>query len=66
MRAKAELQVLDEPVRSVSATGLTAQIGLTGQTAQTVENTDLATKNSTVKAEDQDWRLPLISYLNMF
>jgi len=30
MQAKAELQVLDEPVRPVDATGLTAQTGLTG------------------------------------
>ena len=32
MRAKAELQVLDELVRPVDAIGLTAQIGLTTQT----------------------------------
>ena len=30
MQAKAELQVLNEPVQPVDATGLTAQTGLTG------------------------------------
>ena len=39
MQAKVELQVLDEPVRPVDATCLTAQTGLTGHatclTAQT-------------------------------
>ena len=59
----AELQFLDEPVKPVDATGLTAPTGLTGPetglTDQTAENTDSAMK----KAEDQDWRVPIISYL---
>ena len=48
MQAKVELQVLDEPVRPVDATCLTAQTGLTGHetglTAQTTENTNSAMK----------------------
>ena len=63
MRVKAELQVLDELVRPVASTGLTAQTGLTGPvtglTAQMVGNTDSAAK----KDEDRDWRTPIISYL---
>ena len=57
MRVKAELQVLDEPVRPVAATGLTGpEIGLTAQSA---ENTNSVAK----KTEDQDWRVPIIFYL---
>jgi len=41
MQAKAELQVLDEPVRPVDATGLTAQTGLT---AHTIGDTNSAMK----------------------
>ena len=63
MQIEAELQVLNEPVTPVEATGLTAQPGLTGPetglTAQSPGNTDSAMK----KAEDQDWRVPIISYL---
>jgi len=48
MQAKAELQVLDEPVRSVDSTGLTVQTGLTGHetglTAQTTGDTNSAMK----------------------
>ena len=48
MQAKAKLQVLDEPVRPVDATGLTAQTGLTGHetglTAQITGNTNSAVK----------------------
>ena len=55
MQAKADLQVLDEPVRPVDATGLTAQTGLTGHetgltghetglTAQITGNTNSAMK----------------------
>ena len=48
MQAKAELQVLDEPVRPVDATGLTTQTGLTGLetglTAQTTGDTNSAMK----------------------
>jgi len=48
MQAKVELQVLDEPVRPVDATGLTAQTGLTGHvtglTAHTTGNTNSAMK----------------------
>ena len=47
---KAELQVLDAPVRPVDATDLTDQ---------STENTDSAVE----RAEDQDWRVPIISYL---
>ena len=50
MRVKAELQVLDEPVRPVASTGLTSQ---------TVGDADSAAK----KAKDRDWRAPIISYL---
>ena len=50
MQTKAEFLVLDASVRPVSKTGLTAQ---------SAENAD-----STVeRAEDQDWRVPIISYL---
>ena len=63
MQMIAELQFLDEPVKPVDVTGLTAQTALTGPetslTDQTAENTDSAVK----KAEDQDWRVPMISYL---
>ena len=49
------MQVLDQPVRPVTSTG---------QTAQATEDTNLAAKDdSIIKAEDQDWRVPLISYL---
>ena len=41
MLAKVELQVLDEPVRPVDATGLTAQTGLI---AHTTGNTNSAMK----------------------
>ena len=48
MQTKAELQILDEPVRPVDATSLTAQTGLTGHetslTAQTTRNINLAMK----------------------
>ena len=57
MQMIAELQFLDEPVKPVDATGLTGPE--TGLTDQTAENTDSAMK----KAEDQDWRVPIISYL---
>jgi len=68
MRVKTELQVLDEPVQPVEATGLTAQTDLTdsdtGLTSESTENTNSAAKDdSIVKTEDQDWRVPLISYL---
>ena len=48
MQAKVELQVLDEPVRPVNATGLTAKTGLAGHvtslTAHTTGNTNSAMK----------------------
>ena len=48
MQAIAELQILDELVRSVDATSLTAQTGLTGHetslTAQITGNTNSAMK----------------------
>ena len=68
MRIKAESLVLDEPVRLVAETGLTALIGLTGpETGLTAEggmNSNSA-ENSTqkVEAEVQDWRVPIVSYL---
>ena len=50
MRATAEILVLDEPVTPVDSTGLTVQ---------SPENTNSAVE----RAEDQDWRVPIISYL---
>jgi len=48
MRIEDELQILDEPVRPVESTGLTAQTGLTGPetslTAQSAGSTDSAIK----------------------
>ena len=61
MQTKAEFLVLDQPVRPVSDTGVTAQTGLTGS--------DVGNPNSVVKDDlvikdgDQDWRVRLISYL---
>jgi len=53
MQAKAKLQVLDEPVRPVDATGLTAQTGHeTGLTAQITGNTNSAMKgDSSLKSK---------------
>ena len=67
MQAKAKLQVLDEPVRPVDATGQTAQTGLTGHetglTGNAVVGSDSAKKDdSIVSAEAQDWRVSFISY----
>ena len=55
MRIKAESLVLDEPVRPVAETGLTAEGSMNSNSAE----------NSTqkVEAEVQDWRVPIISYL---
>ena len=54
MQMIVELQFLDEPVKPVDVTGLTAQTGLTGPetglTAQSVGNTDSALE----RAGDQD------------
>ena len=60
MQAKAKLQVLDELVRPVDATGLTAQTGLTSNrtclTAQTAGDTNSAMKDDSItKADDQEW-----------
>ena len=68
MQTKAELQLLDQPVRPVEAIGLTAPTGLTGQetslTTQAAENAVSAIKDdSIIEAEDQDWQVPIISYL---
>ena len=61
MQTKAEFLVLDEPVRSVGNTGLTAQTGLT---SDATGNSNLALKDDLIiTAESQDWRVPLISYL---
>ena len=63
MQMIAELQFLDEPVKPVDATGLTAQTSPTGPetglTDQIAENTDSVMK----KVKDQDWRVSMISYL---
>ena len=59
---------MDEPVRPIAETGLTALTGLTGpETGLTAEggmNSNSA-KNSTqkIEAEAQDWRVPIVSYL---
>jgi hypothetical protein len=68
MRAKVMFQVLDEPIRPVEATGLTAQTSLTspetGLTSESADNTNSAARDdSIIKAEDQNWRVPLIFYL---
>jgi len=68
MRIKVESLVLDEQVRPVAETGLTALTGLTGQeiglTAEGGENCTSANKvNQKVEAELQDWRVPIIAYL---
>jgi hypothetical protein len=68
MRAKAELQVLDEPVRPDAPTGLTAQTGLTGPetglTGRSAENSEsAATSNYKGKVEVADWRMPIVTYL---
>ena len=55
MQAKAESLVLDQPVRSVCATSLTGQAA---------GGTDSAVKDYLIiKAEHQDWRPPIVSYL---
>ena len=60
MQMKAEFLVLDEPVRP-GDTGLTTQTGLTGDAAG---NPNSALKGDLIiAAKDQDWRVPLISYL---
>ena len=61
MRAKAECQVLDDQVWPAEATGLTTQTGLTGGFAD--DSNSAMRDDLIVKAEDQDWRVPLISYL---
>jgi len=68
MKIKAESLVLDESVRPVSETGMTAQTGLTGpETGLTTEGgvSSSSAKLSTQKIEDgvQDWRVPIIAYL---
>ena len=55
MQAKAEFFVLDEPVWPVGNTGLTGSID---------DDTNSAIGDgSVINAEDQDWRVPLITYL---
>ena len=68
MQTKAELQVLDEPVWPVNATGLTTQTGLTGHetsvTAQITWDTNSAMKIiQSLKPKNRIWRDPIISYL---
>ena len=63
MQAKVELQVLDEPVRPVDATGLTAQTGLI---AHTTGNTNSAMKvDSSLKLNTKTERVHIISYLKI-
>ena len=68
MRIKAKPLVLDESVRPVAETSLTAPTGLTGPetslTAEGGENSNSA-ENPTqkVEAEVQYWRVPIIAYL---
>ena len=70
MQAKAKLQVLDEPVQPVDATGQTAQTGLTGHETS-LNHPDywkyqLGYKSWFItKAEDQDWRVHMMSYLKI-
>ena len=69
MQIKAESLVLDEPVRSIAGTGLTAKTGLIGQEtgliAEGGENCSSANKSDQkVKAKVQDWRMPIVTYLN--
>ena len=68
MQTKAEFLVLDQPVRPVSDTGLTAQTGLTGPETSLIGNAVVDSNSAKrddliVVAEGQDWRIPLISYL---
>ena len=57
MQIKAELLVLDEPVRPVAETGLTAEGG--------VESSLVGNPNRKVEAEVQDWRMPIIRYIRI-
>ena len=52
MRAKAECQVLDESVRPVEATGLTAQTGLAGDSTDDADSS--MNDDSIINAKDQD------------
>ena len=68
MRIKAELLVLDEPVRPVAETGLTGpETGLTaedGMNSNSAENSKSgATSNSKGKAKVADWMVPIVTYL---
>ena len=68
MQIKAESLVLDEPVRPVAETGLTAPTSLTGpETGLTAEGSvssnSAGVSTQKVEAEVQDWRVPIISYL---
>ena len=68
MQMKAEFLVLDQSVRPVGDTGLTAQTGLTGPknglTRHDAGNPNSVKKDdSIIVSEAQDWRVPLISYL---
>ena len=68
MQTKAEFLVLDQLVRPVCETGMTARTGLTGLetdlTGSDAGNPNSAVKDDLViKAGDQDWKVPLISYL---
>ena len=60
----AELLVLDEPVRPDAPTGLTAQTGLTGPEISLIVQSAGNTDSTVKRVVDQDWRVPIISYLN--
>ena len=55
MRIKVESLVLDEPVRLVTESGLTAEGGVSSNSAES--------STQKVEAEMQDWREPIITYL---
>ena len=57
MQIKAELLVLDEPVRPVAETDLTAEGG--------VESSSVGNPNRKVEAKVQDWRMRIIRYIRI-
>ena len=54
MSVRAESQVLDEPIKPVDMTGLTAQTGQTGPETGLIAQSPGNTDSATGKAEDQD------------
>jgi len=64
MQTKAEFLVLDAPVRPVRDTGTDLTSPETDLTGDATEASNSTKKDDLiVEAEDQDWRIPLISYL---